>query len=100
MLIQYSSLDNIILHSIAILNSIKSNGIFITNYSCHRLILISLLLAAKISEDYLFTNLDWAYCGGVTLSNINNMEYTCLSILNFNVFISSQKLLYIHKSIY
>jgi hypothetical protein len=99
-LIRYENIEGVILHSIAFLNLLKNIMIYLTEYNCHRLILLSLMLASKIYEDIPQFNLSWAIRGGVTLNNLNIMEVHVLNILKFDVNISPQKLLAIHKCIY
>ena len=94
------NIDIIVLHSISILNCMKKNKIYLTQYTSHRLVLISLMLATKIYEDVPKLNSVWAVYGGVTLHDINIMEECILFHLKCNLFISKEQLLYIHKSIY
>jgi len=99
-LIRYENIEGVILYSIAILNLLKNDAIYLNEYNCHRLILISLMLASKIDEDVPQFNLSWAIRGGVTLYDVNIMEFYVLKILKFDVNISQQQLLAIHKCIY
>ena len=99
-LIPNENINIVILHSIALLNYMKKYGIYLTEYTAHRLILISLLLSTKIYDDIPKLNSYWAVYGGITLHHINHLEKHALFCLNFNLFISSQHLLCIHKSIY
>ena len=99
-LIHYENIEGVILHSIAILNLLQNDTIYLTEYNCYRLILLSLMMASKIYEDIPQFNLSWAIRGGVTLDDLNIMEFYIVNILKFDFNISPQKLLAIHKCIY
>lgn len=99
-LIPNENINIVILHSIALLNYMKKYGIYLTEYTAHRLILISLLLATKIYDDIPKLNSCWALYGGITLDDINLLEKRALYCLKFNLFISYQHILSIQKSIY
>ena len=94
--------DEVILYVINTLNYLKTKGIYLNNFTSHRLILILLLLSSKIADDLPFRNNIWSNFAGITLKDINNMEITILKLLNFNllIIISPQKALAICKSIY
>ena len=92
--------ENIILHSIALLNYMKIYGVYLNDNTAHRLILISLLLISKLDDDFPQLNTCWALYGGTTLDELNIMEARALGCLKYNLFISPQNLLSIHKSIY
>lgn len=95
-----TNIDIIVLYSIAILNMLKNNGIYLTKYNCHRLVLVSLMIANKIYEDIPQPNSIWALYGGTTVNDINNMEKCLLFNINYKLYISKEQLLSIHKSIY
>ena len=94
--------NEVILYVVNILNYIKTKGIYLNYLTSHRLIVIILLLACKITDDRHFCNIVWSKLMGITLTDINTMEITILKLCNFNlsIIISKQKALAICKSIY
>ena len=94
--------EEVILYVVNILNYLKTKGIYLNNLTSHRLILILLLLASKITDDEPYCNSAWSIFTGIELKDLNNMELTILKLFNFNLFIviSPQKALSICKGIY
>lgn len=101
-LVGLENIDSIILYSIILLNNIKTKGLPFNKYTCHRLTLISLMLASKINEDMPYNNNYWASIGGITLKNINNMESMFIKLLNhdLSIIITPQKAISIYRCIY
>lgn len=61
----------------------------LTAYNLHRLVLTSLMVAAKSLDDHCFSNAHYARVGGISsVAEINRLEITLLHTLNFSVFIS------------
>ena len=65
-----------------------TSGIILNPHNIHRIILGCLLLAIKYNEDLYFTNEQYAKVGGVSIKEINQLEYFSIEFLNFNLFIS------------
>ena len=65
-----------------------TSGIILNPHNIHRIILGCLLLAIKYNEDVYFTNEHYAKVGGVSLEEINHLEYFSFLLLDFNLFIS------------
>lgn len=63
-------------------------GIILNPHNIHRLILGCLILAIKYNEDVYYNNEYYAKVGGVTLDELNRLEYTSFQLLNNNLFIS------------
>jgi hypothetical protein len=101
-LIQRENIDCIIIYSSLILRDIISKGVPFNQYTSHRLILIILMLSSKFCEDSSYSNKEWGAIGGISLSNINNMEKTFLELIDYKLFIdvSSQKINSISRCIY
>ena len=59
-------------------------------YNIHKLILGSMMVAIKYNEDEYYSSKFYAKIGGVTLAEIINLEYTFLSLINFNLFVSEE----------
>jgi hypothetical protein len=97
-----NNLDGIFLYTTNMIKILNTKGIYLNHYSCHRIILILLMLSSKIHEEYYCSNSYWAFVGGVKLKEINIMEITILEVLNYNlnINISKEKALSIYKSIY
>ena len=65
-----------------------TSGIILNPHNIHRIILGCLLLAIKYNEDFYFTNEQYAQIGGVTLEELNILEYFSFQLLDFNLYIS------------
>ena len=65
-----------------------TSGIILNPHNIHRIILGCLLLAIKYNEDVYFTNEHYAKVGGVSLEELNHLEYFSFLLLDFNLFIS------------
>jgi len=62
-------------------------SILLTRKNIHRLVLISLLLAIKYSDDEYADNLHYSKIGGISLSEINSLESEMLVLVNYNLYI-------------
>ena len=49
-----------------------------------------MMVAIKYNEDEYYSSKFYAKIGGVTLAEIINLEYTFLSLINFNLFVSEE----------
>lgn len=65
-----------------------TSGIILNPHNIHKIILGCLLLAVKYNEDVYFTNEHYAKVGGVSIEELNNLEYFSIQLLNFDLFIS------------
>ena len=65
-----------------------TSGLILNPHNIHRIILGCLLLAIKYNEDVYFTNEHYAKVGGVSVKELNELEYFSIELLNFNLFIS------------
>ena len=65
-----------------------TSGIILNPHNIHKIILGCLLLAIKYNEDVYFTNEHYAKVGGVSIEELNNLEYFSIQLLNFDLFIS------------
>jgi hypothetical protein len=61
------------------------------NPNSRRLLLVSILVAAKIHEDFYYDNNTFANAGGVPVKHINELEMHFLKVLQFRVFILSDE---------
>ena len=62
----------------------------LTMLNIHRLALACLVVATKYNEDDYYSNEFYAKVGGVSLEELNQLEYNILILLNFNVYIDDE----------
>lgn len=55
----------------------------VTLHRAYRLLLTAVVVAIKFIEDQCFVNVHYAKVGGVTLSDLNQMELTMCALLDF-----------------
>ena len=65
-----------------------TSGIILNPHNIHRIILGCLLLALKYNEDMYYTNKYYAEVGGLSLKEINDLEYFSFQLLDFNLYVS------------
>jgi len=101
-IIDEENYDAIILHTINLIHYLKTKGIYLNNYSCHRIISTLIMLSSKIIEEYPHSNWVWAMLCGVSLEDMNMMERSIMQILDYNlhIIISQKQAINIYKSIY
>lgn len=101
-IIDEQNYDAIILHSINLIHYLKTKGIYLNNYSCHRIISTLIMLSSKIIEEYPYSNWYWGVLCGVSLEDMNTMERVIMQILDYNlhIVISQKHAINIYKCIY
>ena len=101
-IIDEQNYDAIILHTINLLNYLKTKGIYLNNHSCHRIISTLIMLSSKIIEENPYSNWYWATLCGVSLEDMNMMERSLIQILDYNlhIVISQKQAINIYKSVY
>ena len=101
-IIDEQNYDAIILHTINLIHYLKTKGIYLNNYSCHRIISTLIMLSNKIIDENPHSNWYWAMLCGVSLEDMNFMERTIMQILDYNlhIVISQKQAINIYKSIY
>ena len=62
----------------------------LTMLNIHRLALACLVVATKYNEDDYYSNEFYAKVGGVSLEELNQLEYNILILLSFNVYIDDE----------
>ena len=65
-----------------------TSGIILNPHNIHRIILGCLILAIKYNEDIYYTNKHYVEVGGLTLKEINELEFFSFQLLDFNLYIS------------
>lgn len=69
---------------------IRTNTSFLVNsLNVHRLLITSMMLAAKFFDDQYFNNAYFGKVGGVTCKEINLLEIEFLFMINFNLFVAA-----------
>ena len=96
-IIDKENIDGVLVYSIIFLQRFRKCNIEFNLYTCHRIILTSILLGSKIYEDEYNYNVDWSACFGITLFNLNLMEIGFLTILDFDLFVSREQFLSIMR---
>jgi hypothetical protein len=101
-IIDEQNYDAIILHTINLLNYLKTKGIYLNNHSCHRIISTLIMLSSKIIEENPYSNWYWATLCGVSLEDMNMMERSIIQILDYNlhIVISQKQAINIYKNVY
>jgi len=61
--------------------------IVVSPLSCHRLLITSILLAAKFQDDVFYTNTFYAKVGGLKLNELNVLEQRMLGLLDYRLFV-------------
>jgi hypothetical protein len=62
----------------------------ITPYNVHRLLITSVLLAAKVRDDTYYSNSYYSAIGGISNAEINKLEGTFLVLVDFDLFVSPE----------
>jgi hypothetical protein len=68
---------------------IESQGLVLTMLNAHRVIITSLMVAAKYHDDLFYNNAYFAKLGGIPLSELNMLEVEFLQMLNFSMFVDA-----------
>ena len=79
--------DNILILSLTYLNQIIKKNINLTVFNIHKFLFASILLAIKMNEDKIFKNEYYSSIAGISLKELNLIEYNFLIILDFQIFI-------------
>ncbi|KAI3678927.1 hypothetical protein L6452_38231 [Arctium lappa] len=67
---------------------IRTRNIIVTSLNVHRLLITSIMLAAKFIDDVFFNNAYYAKVGGVTTSELNRLEMEFLFGIDFRLYVS------------
>jgi hypothetical protein len=65
----------------------ENSSLQLTYYNIHRIILSCMVLALKYNEDDYYSNKYYAKVGGISLKELNELEYNIMLLLQFNFFI-------------
>lgn len=67
---------------------IQCTNVVLTSLNVHRLLITSVMVAAKFVDDAFFNNAYYARVGGVSTSELNNLEMNFLFSLDFQLHVS------------
>lgn len=62
----------------------------LTSLNVHRILITSVLISTKVFDDEFYKNAYYAKLGGVSTSEMNSLELEFLSLVNFNLFVSTE----------
>jgi len=82
--------ESFILALIYIDRLIQINNFALTTLNVHRVIISSVLIAAKFFDDHFYNNEYFARVGGVPCSEINSLEVEFLFKINFSLHVTSE----------
>ena len=66
------------------------NNFVLNYYNIHKLILASFVLSVKYNEDKYYSMIFYSKIGGVSLFELNNLEYEYLILIRYNLFIQQE----------
>ena len=69
---------------------IQRNGFLLTPLTVHRVIITSVVLAAKFFDDHYFNNAYYARIGGIPVEEMNALELEFLFLTNFSLHVSPE----------
>ena len=82
--------STIILILIYIDSICNMNHFILTYYNIHKLILASFILAIKYNEEYYFPMIFYSKIGGVSLSELKNLESEFLILVRYRLFVETK----------
>ena len=86
------------------LNKVIENNLFLTEFNVHKLLSASILIAIKYNEDKISNNDYYAQIFGLSLNEINQLEYSFLCLIDFNLYVEhkfmKKFLKYIYKKVF
>ena len=65
----------------------ENNSYILCNNNIHRIVLSAIVVSTKMNEDKHCNNGHFAKIGGVSVEDMNNLEYTLCSYLDYNLYI-------------
>ena len=68
----------------------KINHFILTSYNIHKLILAAFILAIKYNEENYYLMDYYARLGGISLSELNNLESEYLILIGYNLFVQTK----------
>lgn len=68
----------------------QMRNIVLTSLNVHRILITSILLSTKVFDDEFYKNAYYAKLGGVSTAEMNTLEVEFLSLVNFNLSVSTE----------
>ena len=65
----------------------KNNKFRLNFFNIHKFIVTSMLVSIKYNEDDFFSNSFYAKVGGVSITELNYLEYEFLSLIDFDLYV-------------
>ena len=94
------SVECLVLALIYIDRFIQSSGIQVNSLTVHRILLTSVVLAAKTYDDNFYTNTHYARVGGVPVEELNSLELKFLCGISCSLYGSCEEYQRYHAEIY
>lgn len=69
---------------------IEISGFVVSPYNVHRLIITSIMLAAKLFEDNTYNNKFYAHVGGIGIKELNTLECMFMQLLDHHLFVNPE----------
>mmetsp|Transcript_35918 Transcript_35918/g.67012 ORF Transcript_35918/g.67012 Transcript_35918/m.67012 type:complete len:535 (+) Transcript_35918:147-1751(+) len=67
---------------------IETRNVILSTLNVHRVLITSVMLAAKVFDDEFYKNAYYAKLGGVSTQEMNSLELEFLSLMNFDFFVT------------
>jgi hypothetical protein len=77
--------------SLIYFDKIIKENIFLNEYNVHKILLICVILSIKYNEDDIFSNKYYAQISGMSLKELNQLEYEAFKILKFQFYINEEE---------
>ena len=88
-IIKYTNCEiNTLIYSLIYLDRICLNNIYLSPFNIHKFLFVTILLAIKINEDNIYLNSYYSQIAGVSLNELNSLEYNLCQILDYNFFVN------------
>ena len=96
-IIKYTQMEKstLIISFIYILHIIEKENYFICKNNIYRIIIASCIIASKFNEETHYKNSHFAKIGGLNLNEINFLEYSILSKINFELYVNEGEFYFI-----
>lgn len=66
------------------------HDLILTELNIHRIVLTSIMTAIKYNEDDYYSNKYYAKVGGITLDEINRLEYEFIRLIRYSLFVENR----------
>ena len=91
-IIKYTKINisTLILSVTSITSFMRKTRNFLSINNIHKLLIVSCFLNAKFNEDYTFSSKFYAKVGGVSINEIDTLEYAFLILIDFKLYVSEE----------